>query len=75
MSPFKKSDVKSHISVRDRNGRRLHPVPSVADATGFSGAESGSAEGVPAAEESSKQTASSGLKPVLVAAGSKRGRA
>jgi len=74
MSPFKKSDVKNHLSIRDRNGRLLHPVPSVADATGFSSEELVRAEAVPAAQESSGQAAPTGLKPVLVAA-AKRGQA
>ena len=74
MSPLNKSDVKNHLSVRDRNGKRLHAVPSVADATGFSGAESGSTEAVPAPQESPRQAASPGLKPVQVAA-AQRGQA
>jgi hypothetical protein len=73
MSIFKKSDVKNHLSVRDRNGVRLHPVSSVADATGCSGAESVRAEADPAAE-SSNQVALPSLKPVLVDATSKRER-
>src|SRR5579863_4932366 len=70
MSPLNKSDVKNHLSVYDRNGKRLHAVPSVADATGFSGAEAGSAEAVTAPQGSSGQQSASpdrptGLKPVL----------
>src|SRR5579872_573438 len=73
MSPLNKSDVKNHLSMRDRNGKRLHAVPSVADATGFSGAESGSAEAEQVPQESLGQQSASpdrptGLKPVLVAA-------
>jgi len=79
MSPLNNSDVKNHLCVRDRNGKRLHAVPSVADATGFSGAESGSTEAVPAPQESLGQQSASpdrptGLKPVLVAA-AQRGQA
>jgi hypothetical protein len=73
MGPLNNDDVKNHLSVGDRNGRRLHAVPSVADATGFSGAESGSAEAVPAPQESLRQAASPDRpKPVLVAAAQRR---
>jgi len=79
MGPLKKNDVKNHLSIRDRNGKRLHPSPSVADATGFSDEESGRAEALAAPEESLLQAAlldhPASLTPVLVTAVSKRGPA
>ena len=76
MSPIEKSDVKNHLSIRDRNGRRLHAVPSVADATGYSNEESGSAEAVRVPKKSFRPALSPHplllLAPVLVATSSKR---
>ncbi len=79
MNPLEKSDVKNHLSIRDLNRRRLHSVPSVADATGFSSEEPGLADVVRVPEESLRQTLSRNsplvLAPVLVATSSKRERA
>jgi hypothetical protein len=78
MSPINSNDVKSHLSTRDRNGRRLHAVPTVADATGFSSEESGNAEAGRGTETSLEQAEAPGrpvLAPVLVAATSKREQA
>lgn len=76
MSPLNKSDVKSHLSTHDRNGRRLQVVPTVADATGFSSEESGNAEAARGTAESPQQVESrdltAGLTPVLVDSTSKR---
>lgn len=68
MSPLKKSDVKNHLSVRNRNGRRLHSTSSVADATGFSGAESERAEFAPAAGKSVGHAASPDRPALLTTA-------
>jgi hypothetical protein len=67
MSPLNKSDVKNHLSTHDRNGRSLHAVPSVADATGFSTEESGQAEVVRESGQQSGQVESPG-RPALVPA-------
>ncbi len=82
MSHLNKGDVKNHLSTRDRNGRRLYAVPSVADATGFSNGEAGPAEAAAAhaPEESLGQAVSPDhrpavLAPVLGTAASKRERA
>jgi hypothetical protein len=44
MSPIKKSDVKNHLSSRNRHGIHLHRPASQPDATGFSGEQSGRAD-------------------------------
>jgi hypothetical protein len=79
MSPLNKSDAKDHLSIHDRNGRRLQAVQTVADATGFSSEESGIAEAVQGTGESLKQSESpdraAALRPVLVDANSKREQA
>lgn len=76
MSPLNTSDVKNHLATRDRNGRRLHAVQTLADATGFSSDESGNAETAKGTGESLTQAESPGRKaaltPVLVAVPSKR---
>ena len=77
MDPLKKNDVKNHLSTHDRNGRHLHVVPTVADATGFSNEESGHTE-VVVTEECLEQTKAPGrpaLVPTVVATTSKRERA
>lgn len=78
MSPLNKSDVKNHLSTHDRNGRSLHAVPSVADATGFSSEESGQAEAVRESGQSSGQVETPGrpaLVPALASATPKREQA
>jgi hypothetical protein len=44
MSFIKKSDVKNHLSSRNRNGIHLYKPASQPDATGFSGEQSGRAD-------------------------------
>jgi len=80
MSPLNKSDVKNHLSTRDRNGRRLHAVQIVADTTGVSNVESEPAEASARVSEESLLQASppdrqAVLAPVLDTAASKRGQA
>lgn len=44
MSLVKKSDVKNHLSPRNRNGIHLYQPESLSDATGFAGEGSESAD-------------------------------
>jgi hypothetical protein len=74
MSVIKKSDVKNHLSIRNRNGIHLHRPASQPDATGFSGEESGRKDENldHSVEESLKQPLSTGLEtpPILIESGS-----
>lgn len=73
MGPLKKSDVKNHLLIRDRNGKRLYLVSSVADATGFSNDDA-----VRVSEKSFQRAFSPErlltLAPILIATSSKRER-
>ena len=86
MGFMNKGDVKNHLSLRERNGKRLFRTVGPTDASGYLGQKHRSAELPPTIVESPEQPAvpedavapleeNAGLKPFLVPPVSKSAQA